>query len=92
MHGFQSDPEISALNFALRDQLFVDEIGFVCRQGESDAVVVAGRSRDLRIHADNFAAHVDEWSTTVATIDGGVSLQKALEHVEVRDSLVPSWK
>jgi hypothetical protein len=38
----------------------------------------------LRVHADHFAAHVDEWSTTVAAIDRRVSLEKALEDVEVR--------
>src|SRR5205085_1775257 len=84
MHGVQSYSEISAFYFALADQLLVDEIGFIGRQSEADAIVIAGRRRDLRIHADHFTTHVDEWSTTVAAIDGGVSLQKTLEDVEVR--------
>src|SRR5215207_6063235 len=84
MYGVESYAEVSPLNFALRDQLFVDKTGFVRRQCESDAVIVTSRSRDLRIHADNFATHIDEWSTTVATVDGCVCLQEALKHVEVR--------
>src|SRR5215207_6388606 len=84
MDRIKSYPQVSTLNFPLGDQLFVDEIGFVGRQCEPDTVIVTGRRCDLRIHADNFATHIDEWSTTVAAIDGCVSLQEALEHVELR--------
>src|SRR5207237_2208155 len=61
------------------DQLAIDEGCVVRRQGKADAVVVAGRSGDLRVDADHFAAHVDERAARIAAIDGGVGLQEVLE-------------
>ena len=84
VHRFERDAEIAAPNFALRDNLLVNEIRFVRRQREADAVVVAGRGGDLRVHADHFAAHVDQRTAAVAAIDGGVSLQEALKVGEER--------
>src|SRR5690349_22268988 len=42
---------------------------------ETIAGVTASRTRDRRVHADDFTADVDEWSTRVAGVDRRVGLE-----------------
>ena len=83
-HGFQSDAQKAALNFSVRQDLRADKLRFVRRQGETDSAVVARQRGDLRIHADRFAVHINQWAAAVPAIDGRVGLQKALK---VREQL-----
>src|SRR6185369_6487802 len=82
MHGFKGNAQVTAFNFSLADDLLVHEVSFICRKCKADTVVIAGGSRNLRVHSDNFATHVDEWSTAVTTIDSGIGLQESLKDIE----------
>jgi hypothetical protein len=49
---------------------------FVDRHRERDAHVAAGAAVDLRVDADDFAAHVDQRAARIARIDGDVGLDQ----------------
>ena len=79
LHRRQRDTQITALYFAGIENLFGNKFCFVRWQRKADAVVIAGDGRNLRIHTDRFAVHVNQRPATVAAIDRGVGLQKALK-------------
>src|SRR5436190_11295682 len=79
MDRLQPHAEEAASHFALGQNLLRDKLHFIRRQGKTNSVVVAGQGRDLRVHADRFAVHVDQWSAAVAAVDRGVGLQETLK-------------
>ncbi len=53
-----------------------DDVG---GHGEADTLRTHGLGVDGSVHADDLAGHIDERTTGVAGVNGGIGLDKALE-------------
>src|SRR2546423_7089951 len=83
LHRIKEDAKVSATHTSLRHDLLVDKRCFVGGKSETYSVVISCRGRNLRVHSNDFAAHVDERAARVAAIDSSICLQKSLKTCEV---------
>src|SRR6185369_37055 len=77
------DADPAADDAAAHAQLLRHAGRLVDRNRERDPHVAARTAVDLRIDADDFAAHVDERAARVAGIDGDVGLDQGQEIARV---------
>src|SRR5207249_224157 len=64
---------------ALLDELIHHAFDEIRRNAEGDAAVAAIVGSDGGVDADDFAVHVNEWSTAGTGVDGSVRLQEFLD-------------
>src|SRR5699024_7070613 len=65
------------------NNLFGDALGIIDRNGEAQANVAFGSSRDRYVNADQSPGLIDQRPTGVPRVDGGIRL----DHVEVNLAL-----
>src|SRR5690606_30819588 len=68
--------DAAARDFAGFDELLLDVVRYVDRNGERQAHVAAAAAINLRVDADHFAAHVEERAAGIARIDRHIRLDE----------------
>src|SRR5690606_20153850 len=78
INGLDANPEPAALDLAVTQQALHDRLGQARRNREADALISARATHDRIVDADQLAAGVDQRTTRVARVDGGIGLQEIL--------------
>ena len=77
-HRLYADTEEGPLHGTRIDEFVADPLGQIDRHGKADAFATAAVGRDGRVDADDLSLQVDQRSTAVTRIDGGIGLQVIL--------------
>jgi len=70
------DPQTPSADFSVFQQLAFDLHRHINGNGKRQPLITTAVAVDLRVDANHFTAHIEQWATGVARIDRNIGLQK----------------